>query len=130
MDEATKIGPPEPIAPVSVTIVGTGDGSIPIEKGLVAVTPDHQPNLVVNVVSPLVALAVRFGNVYGTVLLGLLGAAVTPSGAHILGAGDFGHLLENCASLSLAPAVIDLIKNLVTIFGRLESKYPLLTGSV
>lgn len=120
---------PEALDPVSVTIVGTGTGD-GVVKGTIGVTPPHQANLVVNVVSPIVALAVRFANIFATTLLGLLGAAVTPAGHEMLGAGDFNKLLINCASLSLAPAVLDLLKNLITIFGRLENKYPLLTGNV
>lgn len=127
MDE--KMSPSEVMEPVHVSIIGgTGDGGM--SKGTVAVTPPHQANLVINVVSPLVAILVRFANVFVTSLLGLLSAAVTPAGAKLLGAGDFGELLITCASLSLAPACVDLLKNLVTIFGQLENKYPLLTGSV
>lgn len=123
-----KMSAPAVMNPVTVSIIGgTGDGTV---MGTVAVTPHDQPNLVLNVVSPLVALVVRFGNVFATTLLGLLTAAISPAGAKLLGAHDFGTLLFNCASLALAPACVDLLKNLVTIFGNLEHKYPLLTGSI
>jgi hypothetical protein len=45
-------------------------------------------------------------------------------------ANGFGHLVLTCAGLSVAGAGFGLLKELVTVFGRLEGKYPLLTGSV
>jgi hypothetical protein len=43
---------------------------------------------------------------------------------------DLGDLVTKSAIAALAPAAIDLGKNLITIFGKLEGKYPLLTGNV
>ncbi len=45
---------PTPI--VSVSVVGTGESANPIPQGTVAVTPDHLPNVVVNIVQPMVAI--------------------------------------------------------------------------
>lgn len=120
----------EPIVPVAVTIIGTGDGGTPLTTGTVATTPDHQPNLIAVVVTPLRAIVVRFANQFFTTLVGLVGAGMTPAGGRLLHATDFYHLVMICASLSVAGAGFGLIKDLVTIFGRLENKYPLLTGSV
>ena len=86
--------------------------------------------IVVKVIPPAVALLVRFANTFLTTWLGLVGAAMTPAGATVLKATDFAHLAATCASLSVAAAAVDLAKNLVTVFGKLEGKYPLLTGSV
>lgn len=121
----------EAIPPVMVTVIGgTGDGGAPLTNGTVATTPDHQPNVITNVIQPAVAIAVRFGNVFGTTLVGLVVAGMTPSGGKLLYTSDFYHLVLTCASLALPAAALGLLKDLVTIFGRLEGKYPLLTGSV
>lgn len=122
----------EPIPPMEVTLIGTPTppGS-PLTTGTVATTPDHQPNIVVKVITPFVAIAVRFGNIYFNSLSGfLIAATTTPAGAKLLGGREFSHTVSVCAGLALAPACVGLAKDLVTIFGKLEGKFPLLTGSV
>lgn len=121
----------EPIPPLPVTIIGTGDGGVPpTPSGTVIITPDHQANLVLNVVTPIAAILVRFVNTFLTALVGLVTAGITPVGSHLLYTSDFFHLLLTCASLALPGAGLGLIKDCVTIFGKLEGKYPLATGSV
>ena len=120
----------EPTPPVTVAIIGTGDGGTPLTSGVTAVTPGHQPNLIVTLVTPLVAILVRFVNQFLTTLVGLVGAGMTPAGGRILHADDFVHLVLTCASLSIAGAGFALIKDCVTIFSKLEQKYPVGTGSV
>ncbi len=116
-----------PVEPVKVSIVGTGDGGLPA-SGTIATTPgSHNPNLIVEVISPVVALLVRFGNVYVGNLVGLLAAAKT---SDIITATDFWHLFLKCASLAVAGAVVLSLKDIVTIFAGLEKKFPLGTGSV
>jgi len=114
----------EVMPPVAVTVIGTGDGLV---GGTKATTPPDQPNLVVNVVQPVVALLVRFVNVYIGNLVGLLAAGMT---SNAIPASDFGHLVLKCASLAVASAVVLSLKDIVTVFGKLEQKFPLLTGSV
>ena len=120
----------QPLAPIAVTVVGTGSGKaldMP-GVGLVATTPaEHQPNVLVNVISPVVALSIRFANMYLTILVGLVAAGMTSDAIPYT---DFASLVWKCAGLSVAGAGLDLGKNLITIFGRLESRYPLLTGNV
>ncbi len=134
MDDLDKMSAPAIIEPVKVTVIagtGTGDGS-PLTAGLV-VTPDHQPNIIFAVISPLVAIAIRFVNSYLTALLGFLLVALTPEGSAVvkmLGASDFIQVVKLCGGFALAPSCMDLLKNLITVFGKLEGKYPLLTGSV
>ncbi len=124
MGEKTITGPVEP---VKVSIVGTGDGGLPA-SGTIATTPGtHNPNLIVEVISPFVALLVRFLNVYIGNLVGLLAAAMT---SHVITASDFWHLFLKCASLAVAGAVVLSLKDIVTIFAGLEKKFPLGTGSV
>jgi len=119
----------EPIPPVPVTIIGTGtgNGGSPLTTGTVGTTPDHQPNLVVNVVTPLMAIAIRFLHNYVLLMVTLVGAGMTTDK---IPARDFAHLLMWSAELSVAGAAFGLLKDLVTVLGRLENKFPLLTGSV
>lgn len=119
---------PTPIPPVTVTMVGTGSGgAAPIPSGTVLSTPDHQPNLIIKVVTPVKAITIRFINSYLTMLVSLVGAGMT---TNIIPASDFLHLVYKCMALSLASAGLGLLKDLVTIFGKLEQTNPLLTGSV
>lgn len=117
--------------PVTVTVIGGGTatgGPVPIETGTVATTPaPHQPNLLVTVIPPVVAILIRFANTFLTVLLGLITGAMA---TNVIPAKDFLDLVLKCAGLSIAGAGIGLIKDLVTIFARLEGRYPLLTGNV
>lgn len=121
--------PQTTITPLVVTMVGTGtgDGGAPIPTGTTAVTPDHQPNLIVQVISPLVAVLVRFANAYVTTLVGLVTVGLTTDA---LPAADFGALVWRCASLSLAGPAVSGAKDIITILGGLEKKFPLLTGNV
>lgn len=125
-----KITQSRPVEPVQVAVIGTGDSS-KLATGVQAVTPDpHQPNLIVTVVGPAFAIVIRFINVFLAQFSGLVLAGMAGPGAKLLYTGDFLQFLGTCASLSLPGAIVDLVKNLVTIFGRLERKYPILTGSV
>jgi len=111
------------VPPVQVAIVGTGDGGT-------VVTPPGEPNVHYTFVAPLLAIGVRFANVFFVSLVGLLTAAVTPAGGRLLYTSDFWHLILTCANLSLPVAGLGLVKDLVTVFGKLEQKYPLATGSI
>ncbi len=132
MADDPKMTESTPVEPVTVTMVGVGSTDTKfLPSGTVATTPGStQPDVVLNVVQPVVAITVRFGNLFGTTLVGLLVAAMTPAGGKLLYTGDFLHMVTLCANLSLPVAALGLIKDLVTLFGRLENKYPLLTGKV
>jgi hypothetical protein len=115
------------MAPVPVTIIGTMADTIP-SSGTIAVTPGaQQPNLVVRAITPLVAILIRFVNVYLGMVVGLLGTAAT---SNAITAPDFGHLLLKCAGLAVGGSVVLLLKDVVTVLGNLERKYPLATGSI
>lgn len=120
--------------PVTISIVGTGTGSgggvAPTPDGTIAKTPNGQPNLVVQVIGPVRAIMVRFVHLYLVTLSGLIAASFTPGGNAVLGAGDFQDMVWRCASLAIAAPGVGLIKDLITVFGRLEGKYPLATGSI
>lgn len=122
-----------PENPVTISIVGTGDthggGMAPTPNKTIAETPAGQPNLFINVVPPLVAIAVRFGNAFLTTFFGLITAAGIGVSNSVIGS-DFATILQAAAVTSLVVASVETIKNLITVFGRLEGKYPLLTGSI
>lgn len=129
--EQDKVSTAAPLEPVTVAVIGTGtvtSGPAPITTGTEAVTPaTHQPNLLIQVVPPVIAIAVRFVNAYLTILVGLVAAGMT---SDVIPYDTFVQLVLKCASLSIAGAGIGALKDLVTIFGRLETKFPLLTGNV
>ena len=115
----------EPIQPVSVTVIGTESDGLP--PCTTATTPGLMPNIVVTVITPLVAIVVRFLNAYFTTLAGLITAGMA---TNVIPAEDFYHLVLKCATLSLAGAALGALKDIVTVFGKLEGKFPLATGSV
>ena len=117
------------IQPLPVTVIGvrTEDSGAPITNGQVITTPDHQPNLVVQVVTPLVAIVIRFINAYLTAIIGLL---IGGPATGLIRASDLGHLFVDCASLALFGPVVALLKDVVTILTGLERKYPIGTGNV
>jgi len=118
-------------APVTISIVGTGDamggGVAPTPSGTIVTTPGTQPNLLINVITPAIAVLVRAISLFLTTFIGLLTAAgVGVDGFH----GDVQTVLGHCITASLIVAGMGTLKNLVTIFGRLEGKYPIATGSI
>ena len=115
----------EVMPPVSVTVLGTGDGLV---KGAKATTPPDQPNIVLNVVQPLVAIAVRFGNVFCVSLSGSLAAGGMTS--TIIPHAYFGQMVKPAIILAACIAGMGLVKDLGTVFMGLEKRFPLLTGSV
>jgi len=118
------------VHPIKLMLIqpAVGDGApAPIPTGTVFRTPDGQPNVVTQSIRPVTAIAIRFGNAYGTVLVGLLTASLA---TNAITAPDFLHLLWKCMGLSLAGPVLSSLKDMLTIFGDLEKKYPLLTGKV
>ena len=126
-DETTKVTLSRPVEPITVTMVGTGDGRA-MPSGVEATTPGaNQPNIVVNVVGPVMAISIRFVNTFLTSLLGILTGAMATD---VIPASDFFELLWKCAGLSVAGAIVGLIKDCITIFSRLEQKNPLISGSV
>jgi hypothetical protein len=120
----------EDLAPIKVTIIGAGPsgrGTALPETGTILQTPGAmQPNVVVEVVKPVVAVIIRFIVAYLTSLVGLISAGMTPAGGKVLYTSDFYHLLLTCASLALAGPALGAIRDMVTIFSKLESKFPLI----
>lgn len=115
------------ITPVTISIVGTGNskggGVAPTPDGTIAQTPAGQPNLLIKTIGPVRAIAVRFGHLYfksfaAAVVLAMGG------GTDILGA------IALCWLPALSVPGVGLLWDIVTVFGRLEGRYPLATGSI
>lgn len=112
---------PMPLEPVQALVIGsTGDGGT-VQKTIQ--TPDGQPNIIIQVVSPMLAILVRFVNSFLVMLVSLVSAGMT---TNIIPAKDFWDLVVKCATLSVAGAGLGFLKDLVTVFGNLEKKFPLL----
>jgi hypothetical protein len=118
--------------PVQIAIVGTestaGGGVAPTRTGTIAETPGNQPNLLINVVGPIVAVAVRAANTFLETSLSV--ATLAGLGTKVFAAGDFHTVFMASVIAGATAAGLATVKNLITIFGRLEGKYPLLTGSI
>lgn len=122
---------------VTVSVVGTtGAVATPtaaavegVISGTVAKTPTGQPNLLVNVVPPLQAIAVRFVNSFLTTFLGLITAAGIGVSTNAVSA-DLATVVKASVVSALVVGGVEVVKSLVTIFGKLENKYPLATGSI
>lgn len=110
--------------PVVVTVSAA---SVPpsIAQGTL-ITPVGQPNVTLKIVQPVTIIAVRAFRTFLQTLLGLLTAGlISPS---TLGASDFLHLLGMCASLSLAPAIICIIQNMIELAARFDQSHPTITS--
>lgn len=112
--------------PVTISIVGTGTGDgggvAPTPSGTVATVEGTQPNLIINVITPVMAILVRFAKTFLVTFVGMLGA----DGINLVDVGGLGPMVL----VSLSASVVDLGKNLITVFGRLEGKFPISTGSI
>lgn len=111
--------------PVSVSIIGTSEGLV---NCTTAKTPPDQPNIIIKIVSPLVAVGVRFGNTFcvsfaGSLTAGGLTVKVMPH-------ADFAQLLSLSAFLALCIAGVGLVKDSATVFSGLEKRFPLGSGSI
>ena len=123
---------------VNIAIIGTGNGTgggvAPTPDGTLAKTPDGQPNLMIRVITPAMAILVRFINLYLKTFVGLLTAdgigTYTGLVPKVFAPADFGTMFANFAWISLVVAGIGAIKDTATIMGRVEGKFPLLSGSI
>jgi hypothetical protein len=117
--------------PVSVAVIGgTGDGGMtPTDKRVLAHTADDQPNLYVRVVTPIMAIAIRGLNLFLITFSAALGlAGIDPSNS--VNVTDFKQALVFAGWMGLVSAFVGTVKNLITVFGQLEGKYPLGSGSI
>ena len=118
--------------PVQISIVGgTGSGGdvSNTPPKMMAETASGQPDFVVNIIRPSLAIFVRFIHLFLTTFVGALTAAGI-GGENLLGATDFQGVVQHGALMALSVGGTGFLKDLVTVFSRLEGKYPLMTGSI
>jgi len=100
----------------ALVISGTGDGTI--KKGLIE-TAQGQVNIYQTVITPIIAILIRFCKTFAVSLSGSL------AGGGVTGAIP-SNLLKSSIIIALSIAGVDAIKNFATLFGGLETKFPLL----
>lgn len=115
-----------PDSPVPITVIGGTSTGHQLTSGVVK-TEGLQPNLLVNVVNPLVAILVRFGHTLGTLMVGIITAGMV---SDVLPVEEFTDLFWVALKLSFSGAAVGAIKDVITILGKLEGKFPLLSGGV
>ena len=89
-------------------------------------TPPGQPDIVVKVITPIVAIIIRAAKAYLQTLLGLLSASAFGMASTVLPAGDFLHTLKICAGLSVASGVMSLLTNVSVLLTALGDRFPIL----
>ena len=91
-------------------------------------TTEKQLNSVTIVaLAPWKIAGIRALRVYLQTLVGLLLATGTGAAAAVgvtMSAGDFGHDLLVCASISIAPAAISLLQNIIELLAKLDATNP------
>lgn len=107
-----------------VEVTGTTTG-----KEVSLTTEAGQPNVKMKLVRPIYALAVRFGHLWLKTFFGSLGGDTM---SDLIGVNLFGDVapIKAAALVATSTAVIGFGKDLYTIFQDLETKHPLLTGSI
>lgn len=116
---------------IQATVIGTGDGMPQNGTTVEATTPHGVPDVAVRFIRPIVAILVRFINTYLVTLSGIVVGGMSQGAANtIMPYHDFQDLVMKAALLAVSVPVLGAIKDSATIFGKLETKYPLLTGSV
>ncbi len=130
--KVVEVAPPAPpptieLPPVAVTVIGTKSDAIPADGTVATVASAQAPNLLVTTVTPFIAIAIRFANVYIGLVIGLLGTAMT---SNAITAPDFLHLLLKCMGLAVGGSVVLLLKDIGTVLSGLEKTHPLATGSI
>jgi hypothetical protein len=127
------IPPPVPVVSASVEPTPPATGPVIVTlaanrapAGMTAATAVGHPDVIIKVVQPLMIITVRAARVFLQTLMGLLTAGTVAPKA--LPAADFAHLLLLCASLSVAPAAYCIGQNALELLGKLDQKYPTLSG--
>jgi hypothetical protein len=110
-----------PTPPSAVVVSGTA-----YTMGQTLQTKHGQPDIVITVITPLVAILVRAAKAYLQTLLGLLSASAFGMAATVLPAGDFLHTLTICAGLSVASGVMSLLTNVSVLLTALGDRFPIL----
>ncbi len=113
--------PDEPTPPRTVAVSGSA-----YTMGQTLQTPPGQPDIVITVITPLVAIFIRAAKAYLQTLLGLLAAGGLGMASSTLPPGDFMHTLKVCAGLSVASGVMSLLTNISVLLTALGDRFPIL----
>jgi hypothetical protein len=89
-------------------------------------TPGGHADILITVITPLVAILIRAAKAYLQTLVGLLSAAGLGMASTTLPPGDFIHTLGVCAGLSIAAGVMSLLTNILFLLTELGDKIPIL----
>lgn len=108
-------------SPTAVVVSASAD-----KMGQVLTTPYGQPDVVIKVITPIVAILVRAAKAYMQTLVGLLAAGGLGLATDTLPAGDFLHTLKVCAGLSVASGVMSLLTNVSVLLTALGDRFPIL----
>lgn len=110
-----------PVTPAVVTMIGTGDGS-KLPTGTIARTDgEHQPNVIINVVTPIAMILLRGTKAFMVSFVGVVGVG-GPTG--IIPAHSFWELAMKAASLSVGVGVLAGANALVEVLTKLDQKFP------
>lgn len=114
-----------------VAVGGAGTGLFP-GTSVEGVTPSGTPNIAMQVVGPAVAIFVRFLHLFFVTAGGILTAAGVDkvSGLEAIPFSSFQDLLWKAAFIGACTALVGAVKDAGTLFGKLEQKFPFLTGNV
>jgi hypothetical protein len=117
-----------PIPPPLVVAMVGNDGAAVMPDKTVAVTPDHLPNIITQVVTPLRAVLIRAANVGVTVFLSLttIGNLASATVGDSMPTINFKHALWFAALAALGEA----LKSSATILSGLEKRFPVQSGNV
>jgi hypothetical protein len=105
-------------------VMVTAQATDGIAPGTLVATPPGAPDLVLVPMTKLRQIAVRTVRTYLQSLVGFLlvtGTGVSEAVGINIPATDFAQLLLNSAGLSLAPAVIALLQNLIELMSDLDN---------
>lgn len=119
----------DPPVAIVMSRTGTGDG---LPNNTVATTPDHLPNVIIKVITPLASILIRSLRVFIQTLLGGLGGAGLVAGTGVgqkyLPFYDFRQALTLSASIAVTAAIVCALQNTGELLGDLDQRFPLLRG--
>jgi len=113
-----------------IATTSTGDGNAPQPgERMGGVTPAGLPNLAVHFIGPAVAISVRNAHLFLLTLVAFISTG-SATGQEIVEWASFGELLYKGATMAGIAAAIGALKDFATLFGKLEQRFPFLTGNV
>jgi hypothetical protein len=109
------------VEPVTVTVIGTGDGSR-LSSGTQATTPGaHMPNVVIQVVTPIAMMLVKGTKAFMVSWLAIMPVAGVTG---IIPVHSFLELAAKAAGLSIGVGILAVGNAFVEILTKLDQKFP------